>query len=108
MPALSTLPVAAVTTATHLALIMPSPAYLVHNGVPFVAPIHPGDAPVHAQGATGPAITETNSRFKHDLSKHLLYQTVSEELKQRIWLQCLLGTFPSSKMSATDTLTSPS
>ena len=52
--------------------------------MPFPAPIHPGGAPVHAQVATGPAVTETNRRFKHDLSEHFLYQTVSEELKQHI------------------------
>ena len=68
----------------HLALVMPPPAYLVRTGVPFVAPVHPGDAPVHVQGATGPAITETNRRFKHDLAEHLLYQTVTEELKQQL------------------------
>ena len=68
----------------HLALIMPSPAYLVRTGVPFVAPVHPGDAPVHVQGTTGPAITETNRRFKHDLAEHLLFQTVTEELKQQL------------------------
>ena len=68
----------------RLALVMPPPAYLVRTaGVPFVTPVHPGNALVHIQeGTTGPAITETNRRFKHDLVEHLLYQTVTEELKQ--------------------------
>jgi hypothetical protein len=70
----------------HLALVMSPAAYLIRTGVAFAAPAHPGDAPIHAVGATTAQITETNRRFKHELADHRLFRTVSEEMKQQILL----------------------
>ena len=70
----------------HLAIVMAAPAYLARSGVVFNAPVHPGDAPEHAVGATTAQITETNRRFKYDLADHRLFRTVSEELKQQLLL----------------------
>ena len=52
--------------------------------IAFDPPIHPGDNPVHAPNTTGPAITENNRRFTHELSEHLLFCTVAEEMKQQV------------------------
>jgi hypothetical protein len=70
----------------HLALVMPAAAYLLRTGVAFEAPVHPGDAPIHDNGATAAQITETNRRFKHELADHRLFRTVAEELKQQVLL----------------------
>jgi hypothetical protein len=63
--------------------------YLARTGVPFVVPIHPGAAPVHAVGATTPQITETNRQYASDLYQHTHYLTVVEELKRQV-LQAIL------------------
>jgi hypothetical protein len=68
----------------HLALVMPDAAYLARTTVPFAPPVHPGVAPVHAAGATGPAITETNRQYAADLNEHTRYLTVGEELKKQV------------------------
>ena len=68
----------------HLVLVMTAPAYLMRTSVAFAPPIHRGDAPVHTQGATGPFATENNRRFKQDHAEHILFQAVSEELKQQV------------------------
>jgi hypothetical protein len=36
-------------------------------GVEFIAPVHPGNAPVHAANATGNQIIEVNGQYKQDL-----------------------------------------
>ena len=70
----------------HLALVMNAAAYLARTGIAFNAPDHPGDAPLHAVGATTAQITETNRAFKHDLAEHDKFITVAEELKQQVIL----------------------
>jgi hypothetical protein len=70
----------------HLALVMPAVDYDARTHAVFVPPAHPGDNPVHAAGATGPQITETNRTFKAALAEHTLYTTVKEELKKQILL----------------------
>lgn len=68
----------------HLAVIMPAAAYLERSGQPFIVPVHPGAAPIHAVGATGPQITEVNRQYLADLSEHVRYRTVNEELKRQL------------------------
>jgi hypothetical protein len=73
----------------HLAIVMSDADYVARAGVPFIIPIHPGAAPVHALGATAPQITETNRQYAADLAEHTHYLTVVEELKRQI-LQAVL------------------
>jgi hypothetical protein len=73
----------------HLAVVMPAADYLARTGVPFIIPIHPGAAPVHAAGATSAQITETNRQYTADLAEHTHYLTVVEELKRQV-LQAVL------------------
>ncbi len=68
----------------HLAVIMPAADYLARAGVDFDLPIHPGNTPVHAAGATSAQITETNRIYKQAIDEHLLVNTVREQLKQQI------------------------
>jgi hypothetical protein len=68
----------------HLTLIMPAADYLARVGEPFIAPMHPGAAPIHAPAATSAQITETNRQFAAALTEHTLYRTVAENLKRQI------------------------
>jgi hypothetical protein len=70
----------------HLALVMPTIKYNARTYNPFIAPIHPGDAPLHLPAATSAQITETNRQFNQDLAEHTRYNTVAEELKKKILL----------------------
>lgn len=68
----------------HLQLTLSADAYLAIAGVPFLAPQDPGDAPVHALGATGPQITETNRQFLESRNEFRLYSSVSQALKKQL------------------------
>jgi hypothetical protein len=68
----------------HLALVMAAPAYLARATVAFVAPVHPGNAPVHAVDATQVRITETNRQFLATMAEVKVYLQVKEELKKLI------------------------
>lgn len=68
----------------YLALLMPDADYLALTNIAFVAPVHPGDTPIHAAGATQPQISEANRQYLHDLTVHTEYMTVSHELKKGI------------------------
>ena len=70
----------------HLALIMPDATYVARTAEAFAPPVHPGVAPVHAIGATGPAITETNRQYAYDLNEYTRFLTVKEELKKQLLL----------------------
>jgi hypothetical protein len=79
-------------TLGHLALVLSPAQYLRLAGVPFVPPLHPGNAPVHIAGATGPQITETNRQFSADLKEFTLYNTTEAALKKLV-LQAVPSTF---------------
>jgi hypothetical protein len=76
----------------HLALVTPPAKYLQLAGVPFVPPIHPGNAPIHVPGATGPQITETNRQYSADLKEFTLFFTTEAALKKQL-LQAVPSTF---------------
>jgi hypothetical protein len=68
----------------HLSLVMTDAAYTALTGVAFVAPVHPGPAPVHAAGATQFQITETNRQFDTDVKIFHTYTQTRLKLKQQI------------------------
>ena len=68
----------------HLVLLMPSAAYLTRAGVAFIAPTHPGNAPVHHANATGNQINEINRQYKQDLIDFQLYSNLQTTLKQQL------------------------
>jgi len=68
----------------HLCIMMTAAAYLARTTVEFTLPAHPGDAPVHAAGATGLQIAETIRLFNQHIDEHRLYERVQAELKQQI------------------------
>jgi hypothetical protein len=68
----------------HLAIVMNNAAYVVRATVPFVVPVHPGPAPVHAVAATAAQIAETIRAYNQQLAEHTLYHRVSTELKSQI------------------------
>jgi hypothetical protein len=71
-------------TNGHLRIMMTDVEYLARANVAFIVPVHPGDAPVHAAGATGLAIAETIRLFNVGVEEHRLYETVNAELKQQL------------------------
>ena len=68
----------------HLAIIMADANYTALTGQAFIAPIHPGDTPIHAVAATNAQIMETNHQFLADHSEHKLFLMVSQELKKQL------------------------
>jgi hypothetical protein len=68
----------------HLALVMRDADYLAQTTLPFAIPIHPGDLPIHAAGATNAQITDTNRLYDHRLIQHALYRSVIEELRKQL------------------------
>jgi hypothetical protein len=68
----------------HLALLMPPATYLLRSGIPFVPPIHPGNAPIHVPNATGNQITEGNRQYKQDLYDFQTYSNLKTTLKQQL------------------------
>ena len=79
-------------TLGHLALVTSAANYLLLATVPFIAPVHPGIAPVHAANATGAQITEVNRQFSADGKEHTLYINTEAALKKLI-LQAVPSTF---------------
>jgi hypothetical protein len=70
--------------SSHLALLMPSAAYLTRAGVAFIAPTHPGNAPVHHANATDNQINKINRQYKQDLIDFQLYSNLQTTLKQQL------------------------
>lgn len=70
----------------HLGLVMPAAEYLVRAKCSYDAPDHPGTAPTHATGATGPQIKETNRKYLADLEAYALHRAVEAELKKQLLL----------------------
>jgi hypothetical protein len=69
----------------HLALAMPDIDYLALDGQEvFIIPQHPGNLPVHAVGATGPQITETNMQYDANLAAYMCCKEVEAALWEQI------------------------
>jgi hypothetical protein len=69
----------------HLHLLLSTAACLVRtNDVPFDLPVHPGNAPVHADAATAFQIAETIRLFNQEIDDHRLHERVKSELKRMI------------------------
>ena len=60
--------------------------YLTHTNTFFHIPVHPGVAPVHADGATTAQIAENIRLFNQSIGDHLLYHRVKAALKQQLIL----------------------
>jgi hypothetical protein len=69
----------------YIGAIMPAAEYALLIGtVPFVAPVHPGPHPGHAQGATQSMINETNRAYKDDCEASTKYTDVTQALKLQL------------------------
>ena len=70
----------------HLQLTIKPAAYQAasQGNVPFIAPVNPGAAPVHANGATGAQIAETNRQWKEDRTIFRLYHEVDKALRNQV------------------------
>ena len=68
----------------HLAILMSPATYLARTAVAFIAPIHPGHAPVHDDDATGFQITEINRRWKQTLIEFERYKATKTSLTQQL------------------------
>jgi hypothetical protein len=54
------------------------------NVVAFIIPVHPGDAPIHAAGATGLAIAVTIRLLNVSVANHRMCKKVTAESKQQL------------------------
>jgi hypothetical protein len=68
----------------HLVLTMSPAKYLTQTVIPFVIPVAPTPNPVHAAGATGPAITETNRQHKADQREHAVFIATQNALRSQL------------------------
>jgi hypothetical protein len=75
----------------HLALCMSPPDYLALTNVAWQAPVHPGQAPVIPNGATGPQITEINRQYKANMEEFTLLKSTEAALRK-----CLINTTPAT------------
>jgi len=64
--------------------VTPAEYLIISNNILFIAPAHPGLAPVHAAGATQFQITETNRQFQANCQEYELYQKVKLLVKTQI------------------------
>ena len=87
----------------HFSLVTSAANYLLVALVAFVAPLHPGAAPLHAANATGAQITEVNRQFAADVKEHTLFITTEAALKKQL-LQAVPSTFTQKICLATPTL----
>jgi hypothetical protein len=86
---LSVISTGAHTQWGHLALTMAPGAYLaLTNGLAFAPPVHPGDDPVFAAGATAPLITETTRLFVKNDAKFRTYHAADQALKTLLLAAC--------------------
>jgi hypothetical protein len=80
----------------HLALCMDPVQYLLlPNAIAFVVPVHPGDAPHHAVGATQIQIIETNRLYARDIAIFEQYHQAETELKR-----CIIAAVPRNSITA--------
>lgn len=74
----------------HLALCFSPAEYLQLPGaVAWVNPVHPGNAPVHLQGATAPQITEANRAYLAAQDEYSLFLATESALRN-----CLIEAIP--------------
>ena len=71
-------------THGHLGMIEPPAEYILHNGIAFVAPTHPGLIPTHVQNATQAQINEAYRLHDINVKEFNIYHTVGETLKQQL------------------------
>ena len=70
-------------TSSPRHVILTEVAYLTCTSTFFDIPVHPRNAPVHANTATGLQIAETIRQSNQAIADHLLYERVKSALKQR-------------------------
>jgi hypothetical protein len=68
----------------HLVLTMTPAKYLTITALPFVIPVPPTLNPVHAAGATGPAITETNRQHAAAQKEYATFIAVENALRSQL------------------------
>jgi hypothetical protein len=68
----------------YLGIAMEPATYLARAGVPFVAPNHPEDQPVHAPNATVAQIMATNRTYDAALAEFRRYEEIREAIRQQI------------------------
>ena len=70
----------------YLALLLSATDYNnIPNTQPWVATVHPGPAPMHAQAQpTGPQIAETNRQYKADLEEFQQATSIASILKKQL------------------------
>jgi hypothetical protein len=72
-------------TLGHCALVVTPATYeIASNGIPFVAPINPGAAPIHPNGATNAVITKINRQLLANQKEFTTYMTTKACLKKLI------------------------
>ena len=77
----------------HLALVLSTAKYdAIPTTQPWVAPMHPGPAPVHGANPTAPQITEVNRAFKASLDEFMLFVATQAALKKQL-LKAVPDTF---------------
>ena len=69
----------------HLGVVMDNASYAnAVAGVVFNAPVHPGNAPVHAAGTTQPVITAADRAYDRSLQDYNTFRHTVRELKQQL------------------------
>ena len=68
----------------HLVLTMTPAKYLTITPIPFDIPVPPTRNPVHAVGATGNAMTETNRQHKADQKEYDTFIAVQNALRSQL------------------------
>ena len=68
----------------HLVLTMTPAKYLTLTAIPFVIPAPPTQNPVHAAGATGPAMIETNRQHKADQKEYSTFVAMQNALRSQL------------------------
>ena len=63
---------------------MADATYTARFNTPWINPVHPGAAPVHAAGATARAISETNRQYAADLKEFTTFMQVTNDLKRML------------------------
>ena len=67
-----------------LRIFLTGAEYTNRFGVPFVEPLHPGQAPTHQANPTQHQIIENNRMYQQDMNEFLQYVQVKAALKQQL------------------------
>ncbi|CAB9528753.1 hypothetical protein SEMRO_2312_G322870.1 [Seminavis robusta] len=77
----------------HLALVIPAAAFTaLPNAIAWVAPIHPGESPIHGVAPTAAQISENNRVYEANEKKFLTYKATETALKKQL-LEAIPETF---------------